>query len=256
MSGNDKVIVKIEGDIGKITFNSPPLNILDISMLENVNSALDEFADNQSIRAVVFDHEGKSFSAGVDVADHIGEKAKKMLQEFHGVFKKLYRLECPTIASVKGAALGGGAEIALFCDFIIASTKAKFGQPEIKVGVFPPVAALMLPRMTGLKKALELLLLGDIIDASEAHRLGLVSHVFPHESYDDEFSKFLDKLKQLSSVVMRHTKKAVMLGLDFNFEEKIDLLERYYLEELMRTHDANEGLQAFLEKRQPVWKNK
>ncbi len=256
LEGDELIIVSREEDILRIIFNSPPLNILTIPMMEKINSALEKALEDDSLRAVIFDHQGKVFSAGVDVADHVGEKAQRMLRVFHDIFKNIHRLECPVIASVRGAALGGGAEIALFCDFVIASTKAKFGQPEIKVGVFPPVAAYILPRLTGYKKALELLLLGETIDAAEAHRLGLVNHVFPIETYDDEFAEFIGKLKQLSTVVLRHAKRAIQMGLTFDFENKIDLLEQFYLEELMRTHDANEGLQAFLEKRPPKWENR
>ena len=179
-----------------------------------------------------------------------------MLKEFHGIFKKLNRVKCPTIASVKGAALGGGCEVAVFCDVVLTSDKAKFGQPEIKVGVFPPVAVLILPRLIGYKKAFEFIIQGEIIDAKEAHRLGLSNHVFPHESYDQELNNFIERFNQLSSIVVRYSKKAFNLGLRYDFDTQIDQLEEFYLKELMSTHDANEGLQAFFEKRSPIWQNR
>jgi cyclohexa-1,5-dienecarbonyl-CoA hydratase len=254
--GNELILVEKTDHIGKITFNNGPLNILNIAMMEEINKALEGFIGDPSLKAFIFDHEGKAFSAGVDVGDHMGDKASKMLYEFHSIFKKLYRMKCPTIASVKGAALGGGCEVALFCDIVLVSEKAKFGQPEIKVGVFPPLAVLIFPYLTGHKKAFELLLQGEIISASEAHRLGLVNHVFPLESYEQEVSQFLDRFNQLSAVVLQHTKKALHLALGGNFDAEIDRIEEYYLNELMKTHDANEGLQAFLEKRPPVWQNR
>ncbi|MFX1512803.1 MAG: enoyl-CoA hydratase/isomerase family protein [Promethearchaeota archaeon] len=254
--GNDLILVEKTENIGKITFNNGPLNILNISMMEEINKALEGFIGDQSLKAFIFDHNGKAFSAGVDIGDHMGEKTPRMLHEFHGLFKKLYRLNCPTIASVKGAALGGGCEVALFCDFVLASEKAKFGQPEIKVGVFPPLAVLIFPYLTGHKKAFELLLQGEIITATEAHQLGIINHVFPVESYEQEFSQFLGRFEKLSAIVLQHTKKAINLALGNDFDSRIDKIEEYYLNELMATHDANEGLQAFLEKRPPVWKNR
>jgi cyclohexa-1,5-dienecarbonyl-CoA hydratase len=254
--GNNLILIEKSDNIGRIIFNNGPLNILNIPMMEQINRALEDFLGDQSLKAIVFDHNGKAFSAGVDVGDHMGDKAQKMLEEFHGIFKKLNRMKCPTIAKVKGAALGGGCEVAVFCDIVLASEKAKFGNPEIKVGVFPPVSAIVFPYLTGHKKAYELLLQGETINATEAHRLGLVNHVFPLESYDEEVSKFLERFTRLSSVVLQYTKKAINLGMRLDFDSKLDEVEKLYLNELMATHDANEGLKAFMEKRSPEWQNR
>ena len=253
---NDLIQVEKSNDIGKITFNNGDWNILNIAMMKQINEALENFINDQSLKAVVIDHNGRSFSAGVDVGEHMGDLAPKMLKEFHSIFKKLNRLKCPTIASVKGAALGGGCEVAVFCDIVLASEKAKFGQPEIKVGVFPPVSAVIFPNLIGHKKAYELLLQGETISATEAHQLGLVNHVFPIESYEQEFDQFLERFSKLSTVVLQHTKKAIRLGNADDFDSQIDKVEEYYLNELMQTHDANEGLQAFVEKRPPKWHNR
>jgi cyclohexa-1,5-dienecarbonyl-CoA hydratase len=253
---NGLIIIERTDNIGKITFNNGPLNILTISMMEQINEALETFIGDQSLKTVIIDHNGKAFSAGVDVGDHMGDKAPKMLKEFHEIFKKLNRIKCPTIASVKGAALGGGCEVAMFCDIVLTSDKAKFGQPEIKVGVFPPLAVLILPRLIGAKKAFELIMQGEIIDSKEAHRLGLSNYIFPFESYEKEFTDFINRFKQLSSTVMHYSKKAINIGLKFDFDSQIDELEEFYLKELMSTHDANEGLKAFFEKRSPIWQNR
>ncbi|MHA2167951.1 MAG: enoyl-CoA hydratase/isomerase family protein [Candidatus Hodarchaeales archaeon] len=186
----------------------------------------------------------------------MGDKAKKMLEVFHDIFRNLNKMKCPTIASVKGAALGGGCEVAIFCDIVIASERAKFGQPEIKVGVFPPVSAVILPFLIGQKKSFEFLFQGETMDVNEAHRLGLVNHIFPSESYEKEFTDFIYRFKKLSTVVLQHTKKAINFGINSNFESKLDFVEKQYLEELMATHDANEGLNAFMDKRKPEWQNK
>jgi cyclohexa-1,5-dienecarbonyl-CoA hydratase len=253
---NDIIIVEKANNIGKIIFNNGSLNILTIKMMEQINEALDGFLEDESLKAVIFDHNGKAFSAGVDVGDHMGDKAPKMIKEFHGIFRKLNKLKCPTIASIKGAALGGGCEIAIFCDIVLTSTKAKFGQPEIKVGVFPPIAVLAFPQIIGNKKAFELIMLGEIIDANEAQKLGISNHVFPHESYEQEFIKFIDSFNDLSSIILQYTKKAFNIALGIDFETQLDKIEDFYLKDLMATHDANEGLQAFLEKRSPNWQNR
>jgi len=254
---NDDLIIFNQTDnIAKIIFNNGDYNILNIQMMVQINEAIEKVAEDNSIKALVFDHNGKSFSAGVDIGDHMGDKAPKMLKVFHDIFRNLHKLKCLTIASVKGAALGGGCEIAIFCDIILTSDKAKFGQPEIKVGVFPPIAMLVLPQLIGNKKAIELLLLGKIINAEEALKLGLTNHIFPHESFEQEFTKFIEPLNGLSTIVMRYSKKAFYDGLGIDFETQLNQIEEFYLKELMTTHDANEGLQAFMEKRTPNWQNR
>ncbi len=254
---NDDLIIFNQTDnIAKIIFNNGDYNILNIQMMEQINEAIEKVAEDNSIKALVIDHNGKSFSAGVDIGDHMGDKAPKMLKVFHNIFRNLHKLKCLTIASVKGAALGGGCEIAIFCDIILTSDKAKFGQPEIKVGVFPPIAMLVLPQLIGNKKAIELLLLGKIINAEEALKLGLTNHIFPHESFEQEFTKFIEPLNGLSTIVMQYSKKAFYDGLGIDFETQLNQIEEFYLKELMTTHDANEGLQAFMEKRSPNWQNR
>ena len=245
-----------ENNIGKIIFNNGSLNVLNIPMMKEINQALDEFLQDNQLKAVVIGHTGKFFSAGVDVADHMGDKVESMLHEFHNIFKKLNKFTCPTIAQVSGSALGGGCEVALFCDLVIASEKAKFGQPEIKVGVFPPVAAIVMPQVINMKKAFELLLQGETISSTDAYRLGLVNYVYNLETFDENFKAFLERFNSLSTVVIQHTKIAIKKAIGGDFDKKIDELESFYLKELMKTHDANEGLQAFLEKRNPKWENR
>lgn len=256
MDYNTIIVTETDG-VGRITFNKPPLNIMDIPMMKEINDALRGFRD-RTLKALVLDAQGKAFSAGVDVSDHEGDKAVEMIQVFHEIFDNLLEIESPTIAVVKGAALGGGCEVAIFCDLVIASEKAKFGQPEIKVGVFPPVAAAIFPRILGTKKALELLLTGDMVRAAEAKDLGLVNMVLPVDGFEELADTFIrEKLVSNSAVVLKFTKKAFMEGAYNNYPVAIKAIEKIYLEELMKTEDAQEGLKAFLDGgRTAVWKDK
>ena len=251
-----KTIVVEEKDmIGRITFNKPPLNVLNIEMMKEINNALKAF-QKQSLKVLILNANGKAFSAGVDVSEHTKEKVKEMIQVFHDIFTNLYKINAPTVALVNGAALGGGCEVATFCDIVIASEKSKFGQPEIKVGVLPPVAAAIFPKLIWSKKAFELILTGDIISANEAKDLGLINHILPVDDFESEAEKFVaEKLASNSAVVLQLTKRAFMEGATQNYGEAIKKIEDIYLNDLMKTNDANEGLAAFLEKRQPVWKN-
>ncbi|CAG0975950.1 cyclohexa-1,5-dienecarbonyl-CoA hydratase [Anaerolineales bacterium] len=238
--------------IAKLTMNKPPLNVIDIAMMEEMNDALKSLKGDSAAKVIVIAAAGKAFSAGVDIADHTPDKVGMMIAKFHAIFHTLWSLEQPIVAAVQGAALGGGCEVALGCDFIVASERAKFGQPEIKVGVFAPIATLVLPRLIARNKAMELLLIGDTIDAREAERLGLVNAVAPEAEFAAKVDAFVARLTSLSGVVLRHSKRAVNLGL----EQGLAAIEKAYLVDLMKTEDAVEGLNAFMEKRVPVWKNK
>ncbi|RLB91020.1 MAG: hypothetical protein DRH10_02830 [Deltaproteobacteria bacterium] len=246
---------KFEDGLGTITLNRPPVNILNIAMMEEIIRALKAWQESRELKVVLFDAKGKCFSAGVDVGEHMGDLAPKMIQVFHGIFRQMDKLDVPTAASVYGSCLGGGCELAVFCDLVIASDTAKFGQPEIQVGVFPPIAAQIMPRIIGRKAAMELILSGKIISAKEAYQIGLINKVVPQEGLDSATYEFVRPYLGLSAEVLRKTKKAINAGLRDELEPSLKIIEDIYLGELMKTHDANEGLNAFLEKRKPQWKN-
>ncbi|MBT4768655.1 MAG: hypothetical protein HOO04_09880 [Phycisphaerae bacterium] len=197
--------------------------------------------------------EGKAFSAGVDVSDHTEDKVGDMIERFHGIFRRLAATDAITIAAVQGAALGGGCELACFCDVVLASDRAKFGQPEVHVGVFPPVAAAILPWRVGLGKAIELVSLGATISATEAHRIGLVNQLFPADEFNDKVAAYIDSIRGLSRPVVRMAKQATMVGMRAETLKRLEEAEKIYLDELMQLHDAHEGIAAFMEKRSPEW---
>jgi len=247
-----KIAIHYDDRSYRITLADPPLNILDVQMLGDLRDALSQIrADRQLL---IIDAQGKAFSAGASVQDHIGDRVVTMLERFHECFRVLNRLDLVTVALVRGAALGGGCELALACDFILASDAAKFGQPEINLGVFPPVAAYQLSRQLPPRRGLELLLTGDPIDATTAERLGIINAVFPVAEFDARASEWLARLTKQSASSLRFAKRAYRLAQTTDFDERLAAVERLYLDELMKTHDANEGLQAFIEKRKPVWK--
>ena len=248
----------VSDGVARLALNKPPLNVLDIAMMREINTALEGLDDDPSVKVLVFEAaEGsKAFSAGVDVSEHSADMVGEMIEVFHRIFRLLDGLELPTVAVVGGAALGGGCELALFCDMIIASEKASFGQPEIQVGVFPPIAAVALSGIVGPKKALEMVLTGDRIRADEAERVGLVNKVVSPDGLQTAAAEFVGKLAKLSGSVLRLTKRAVRLGSTGDFAEGLAAVEELYLGPLMGTEDAHEGLAAFEEKRSPVWKDK
>jgi cyclohexa-1,5-dienecarbonyl-CoA hydratase len=250
-------IFDIDGETAFLTINRPPVNILDIATMEEMNDALDSLIDNPDVKVLVITSSGeKAFSAGVDVSDHTEDKVDKMLEVFHGIFRRMSRLDQVTVAAVKGLTLGGGCEVAIFCDMILAAENVKIGQPEIKLAVFPPIALLVFPRLVGLKRASELLLSGKVIEAEEAERIGLINKVVPLESFDAEIREFIKPFLELSAVGIKYSKRGIQLGLETSFLEGLDKIEKIYREELMASEDAREGLKSFLEKRKPVWKNR
>jgi cyclohexa-1,5-dienecarbonyl-CoA hydratase len=250
-----KIAFSADAHAYRITLSDPPLHILDITMLEELREALGRVTGDR--HALIIDASGeKAFSAGASVQDHLGDRVATMLSAFHDCFRILARLDLVTVALVRGAALGGGCELALACDFVLASDRARFGQPEINLGVFPPVAAYQLSRQTSPRKGLELLLTGDPIDAQTAERLGLANAVFPVAEFDARAEEWLQRLYRQSASTVRFTKKAFRLAQAADFEDRLARVERLYLEELMQTSDANEGLNAFIEKRKPEWQGR
>jgi len=248
---------QVDDRVARITFARPPLNVFNIEMMREITAALGESA-RREIVAIVFsaDKDCRAFSAGVAVEEHVQETIYQMLDSFHAIFRQLEQLAKPAIALVDGAALGGGCEIVTACDIVIASDRSRFGLPEVKLGVFPPVAAILLPLMIGQRRARELMLTGEIIDAVEAGRLGLCNHVVPGAHLEPKLLEVTAKLKELSGASLEYARRALDLGRGRTLDAALKEQENIYLHELMKTIDANEGVKAFMEKRKPVWRHR
>lgn len=248
--------VALRDRVATLTLDRPPLNVLDIAMMHKLETQLVQLRDSEA-KVVVLAANGKAFCAGVDVADHTAEKVEEMIQAFHGVFRALWALPQPVLGVVAGAALGGGMELALACDLLVAADKAKFGQPEIKVGVFPPIAALLLPRMVGRQAALECILTGETWSAERAFELGLVNALCPADQLTHLATTWAQRLVALSGPIVQLAKKATLIGWDqATLDSRLTQIEQLYLKDLMALEDAHEGLAAFVEKRHPRWKDR
>jgi cyclohexa-1,5-dienecarbonyl-CoA hydratase len=258
MSSYQHIRFTIEDRVGRISLARAPLNVLNIAMMREIGAAIDECSGAREMVAVVFEAapEARAFSAGVAIEEHVAETIYQMLESFHNIFRALDAMAKPVVALVDGAALGGGCELVAACDIVVASERARFGQPEIKLGVFPPVAAILLPRVIGERRARELILTGELIDAPEALRLGLVNYVVAPAELEAKAQEILARLRELSAPALELTRRALDIARGERLEEALARVESLYLNELMKTEDANEGVSAFMEKRKPVWRNR
>lgn len=247
---------KIDGPLARITLDRPPLNILTTAMMRDLAGELDRISALPEVRLVRLDAEGKAFSAGVDVADHEGELVRPMMDALRQLFEALARVPVPIVSIVQGAALGGGCELVLGTDICLAADTATFGQPEIRLGLFAPPASVLLPRIIGERRALALLLSGETIPAAEAQAIGLVHRVFPAQKLASEADAWLGKLLEMSGAALRMTKRAVATAHACEENVAQRAVQALYLDELMKTEDANEGVRAFIAKRRPEWKHR
>ena len=249
-------LLTIASRVATLTFDHPPLNVLNIKTCRALNETLHGLSGLDEVGVLVIAGAGKAFCAGVDVGEHEAETAPTMLHAFHAFCRVLLDFPRPTIARVHGAALGGGCEVALCCDLAVAGASAKLGLPEITLGVFPPAAAVLLPRTAGRRAAAEAILWGEVMPAEAALRLGLVSEVVPDEALDARVAERAARVAKLSVATLRIVRKALRRGAAGTPEEALKGVEEIYLQELMRTEDASEGLRAFLEKRPPIWRHR
>jgi cyclohexa-1,5-dienecarbonyl-CoA hydratase len=251
-----RLSVQITAPVARISLRSQPLNIIDIPMMEELGEALAEIEARPDVSFVVLSGDGKAFSAGVDVGAHAPAKIEAMLAKFHAVIRALVATKKVTVASVHGHCLGGGAELAMVCDVVYTSDSAQWGFPEIKLGCYPPVACTALAALVGQKRAAELILTGRTISGAEAAKIGLATRSVPPEDLSKAVNGCLNDLLTLSPAALAVTKKAIYAWDAMHFDKGLARAEKIYLEELMRTTDAQEGIRAFMEKRRPTWTGK
>jgi len=239
-----------------MTFNRPKHNVFDIEMMNEINSELEKIAADDELKCLVLLGEGPSWCAGVEVADHKPETAPEMIAVFNRIFELIDRLDIPVIAAVHGACLGGGLEVAIACDMVIASPKAVFGQPEIKLGFLPPYAAVRLPQLVGPARAVEICTTGKRYSAQEAKDMGLVAYAVEEGEFSAALDKLVREIQMCSPLIIRLNKRAVKQHLGMAMPAAIDGVSDLFLNTLMQTEDTLEGIRSFEEKRRPVWRNK
>jgi len=242
--------------VARLTLNRPPANVLSVEVMSEINHALESLEFRRDVKVLTLSATGKYFSAGFELQDHLGDRAYPMLEEFGKIFEQIGKFDKPVVAVVAGPALGAGSILAAGCDIVLAGASARFGHPEIKGGVFNHVAAALLPRLVGRKKAFEMILGGGLLTAAEAEKIGLVSRVLPDERLEAEAKAFIQRFQEGSAPILQLTRRAVAGGLDLLLPDALRHAEDVYLNQLMATEDAEEGLKAVMAKRKPAWKDK
>ena len=250
---SSRLAVEFAPPIARMVLRHPPLNIIDIAMMEELAQSLAEIESREDVSVVVFSGEGKSFSAGVDVAAHTPDKVDEMLTKFHAVIRAVVASKRVTLAAVQGHCLGGGAELAMVCDIVHTVESAQWGFPEIKLGCYPPVACTALAALVGQKRAAELILTGRTIGGKEAAEIGLANRSVSEEKLAVVVEEGIGHLRKLSPSSLALAKKASYAWDSMHFDKGLARAERIYFEELMKTSDAHEGIRAFIEKRAPKW---
>jgi len=251
-----RIALEINPPVARLRLDNPPVNVIDIPMMEELSQALAEVEARSDISVVLFSGSQQTFSAGVDVAAHTPDRVAEMLTKFHGVIRALVTSKKVTIAAVHGHCLGGGAELAMVCDLVYTSELATWGFPEIKLGCYPPVAATALATLIGHKQASDLVLTGRSITGKEAAAIGLANAVVPEVDLEHRVQETVQQLVSHSPAALAITKKAIYAWDSIHFDKGLARAEKIYLEELMQTEDSQEGIKAFTEKRPAKWKGK
>ena len=251
-----RLAVELQPPVARVRLQNPPLNVIDIPMMEELVSALTDIESRSDLTVIVFSGSQKAFSVGVDVAAHTPDKVEEMLGKFHAVIRALIATRKITIAVVHGHCLGGGAELAMVCDLVYSSELATWGFPEIKLGCFPPVAATALAALIGQKHASDLILTGRSITGKDAAAIGLANEVLAEIDLERTVQETVQQLSQLSPAALAVAKKAIYAWDSIHFDKGLARAEKIYFEELMKTEDAHEGIDAFMQKRAPQWRGK
>jgi len=249
-----RIAVEFRPPAARITLNHPPLNVIDVHMMEELRSALEQIETRPEISVTVFAGSERAFSSGVEIAEHAPDKIRQTLIAFHSVIRSVLASKKLTIASVRRHCLGGGAELALVCDVAYASADSVFGFPEIKLACYPPVACVALSAIVGHKLAAEMILSGKTLDAQEALAAKLVNGVA--DDPETLVIECIQRVSQLSPAALALAKKAFYAWDAIHFDKGLARAEQIYFDELMKTADAHEGIAAFMERRRPNWAGK
>ena len=252
-AATSRVDLRIEASVARVKLINPPLNVIDLRMARELQQAITELESRSDISVIIFEGDAHAFSAGVDVKAHLPEQIHEMLTTFHAMIRAITASRKVTIAAVCGACLGGGAELAAVCDMVYTARDASWGFPEIKLGCYPPVAAVVLATIVGQKRAAELALTGRQFSGDEAAAMGLANRSAAAEELESVVERTLAELRALSPAALAHAKKAIYAWDAIHFDKGLARAEKIYLEELISTADAREGIIAFLEKRPPKW---
>jgi cyclohexa-1,5-dienecarbonyl-CoA hydratase len=248
-----RVQTSFDGEVAWVTLNRPPVNVIDFPMIAEIKAFVEPLLQEQRRKGLVIQAEGRVFSGGVDIPSHLPATVDMMIGEFHSLLQLIEDLCVPTIAVVRGAALGGACELVGCCDIVIATERARFGVPEINLGVYPPAAAAVFPRRYRYQDAMRMLFTGEQIGAEAAQRMGLASQVVSEEGATDALESLLRSLREKSATSLRIVKLATLRARGGTLRDLLAPSEQVYLKDLMATSDAEEGLRAFMEKRSPVW---
>lgn len=251
-----RLTVDVHAPVARLVLRNPPVNVIDIPMMEELAKVIEEIEACSDVSVVVLSGEGRAFSAGVDVATHTPDKVAGMLLKFHAVIRALVASKKVTVAAVRGHCLGGGAELAMVCDIAYTTASAQWGFPEIKLACYPPVACTALAALVGQKRAAELILTGRTISGIEAAQMGLANRAVADEELTTVVDNTVQELLRLSPAALAVTKKAAYAWDAIHFDKGLARAEKIYLEELIKTADAQEGIRAFIEKRAPQWMGK
>src|SRR5437660_6143412 len=247
---------RVEAGVARMTLNRPEHNLLNEAMLRELADGIIFAGDSREVKVIVLDSACKVFCGGIDLGEYTSQRVFQMLDAFHAVFAGMLGVGEAVICVVNGPAIGGGAELAAFGDLVVATPKAKFAQPEITIGIFPPLASTILPFLVGPKVALELVLTGEVITAERARELGLVNRLVPEAQLEQTVNELIAQITAQSGAVLAMAKRAVLGGMGLSLRDGLRNSMNIFLNELYRLEDSQEGVRALVEKRKPHWKNR
>lgn len=250
------VKLRCDGGVARMTLARPEHNLLNEAMLREMADGIAYAGERDEIKLIVLDSACKVFCGGIDIGEYTSQRVFQMLDAFHATFSGMLELGKPVICVVNGPAIGGGAELAAFGDLVIATPKARFAQPEISIGVFPPLASTILPFLVGPKIALELVLTGEPVTAERALDLGIVNRLVPEAQLEKTVNDLVTRITGHSGAVLTMAKKAILGGIGLSLRDGLKHSMNIFLNELYRLEDSQEGLRALVEKRKPNWKNR